>query len=161
MDENVITSSDIQVKYQKLYNFLMQYLWEFNVVEDLANLEIACYQRFPDQDEMLKCLKKLNNRIKSTYSELSEDDEPEFEAAYDALESAIENYDSENASVDVFVASPPVEAMELLDAPEDKKKFKIGDIEKKDESKETEDESEENEPESKDRIVNPFEEEEE
>lgn len=154
MAENtIITSSDIQVKYQKLYKFLMQYLWEFSVVEDLANLEIACYQRFPDQDEMLKCLKKLNNRIKSTYNELSEDDEPEFEAAYDALESAIENYDSENASVDVFVVSPPVEAMELLDSPKDeKKKFKIGDIKKKDES-------EENEPESKDRIVNPFEEE--
>ena len=158
MDDKVITSSDIQVKYQKLYRFLMQYLWQYNVVEDLANLEIACYQRFPDKEEMLRCLKKLNNGIKSTYNELSDDEEPEFEAAYDALEAAIEDYDSENASVDVFVVSPPVEAMELLNDSDDKKKFKIGDIEKKDESEENEDESEEAESEPKERIVNPFEE---
>ena len=59
MSNTVITSSDIQVRYEKLYKFLMEYLWEFSVVQEIADLELAIFKRFPDKAEMQRCLNKL------------------------------------------------------------------------------------------------------
>ena len=78
MSNTVITSSDIQVKYEKLYKFLMQFLWEFKVVQDLANLELAVFKRFPDKDEMMNCLRILKTSISYTYNEMAEDDDEDF-----------------------------------------------------------------------------------
>ena len=83
MSNNVITSSDIQVKYEQLYKFLMQFLWEFRVVQSIANLELAIFKRFPDKDEMLNCLRQLKLEISHTYNDMAEDDEPEFRDAVD------------------------------------------------------------------------------
>ena len=81
MSNTVITSSDIQVRYEKLYKFLMEYLWEFSVVQEIADLELAIFKRFPDKDEMQRCLNKLKLSISQTYKELSEDDQTDFEDA--------------------------------------------------------------------------------
>ena len=133
---SLITSSDIQAKYEKLYSFLMQYLWEFGVVQKLANLEIAIFKRFPDQEEMLKCLQELEHSISYTYNELAEDDDAEFKKAFDALASAIEDFDQEKAgcelySVEEVVDTPTdIAASEDMNAPNGKKKFKFGSIKK-------------------------------
>lgn len=132
----IVTSSDIQVKYEKLYEFLMQFLWEFEVVQDLANLEIAIFQRFPDKDEMLHCLRELEHSISYTYNELAEDDDTEFKDAFDDLATAIEEFDPEKAgcelySVEEVVDTPrDVAASDDLEMPEGKRKFKIGNIKK-------------------------------
>ena len=134
--DTVITSSDIQVKYEKLYEFLMQFLWEFEVVQDLANLEIAIFQRFPDKDEMLTRLRELEHSISYTYNELAQDDDPDFKDAFEDLESAIEEFDPEKAgcelySVEEVVDTPKdVAASDDLEMPEGKRKFKIGNIKK-------------------------------
>ena len=134
--DDLVTSSDIQVKYEQLYKFLMDFLWEFNTVQDLANLELAIFKRFPDKEEMLNCLKLLKQRISYTYNELSEDDETEFEDAVNALEDAINNYDEENTSCELYSVEEVIDAPADIHAREDmnllegKKKFKFGEIKK-------------------------------
>lgn len=159
-DDQITTSVDIQNKYQKLYVFLMEYLWDYKVVEALANLEISCYKTFPDKDEMLKYLNELRRGIQATYNELSEDDEPEFEKAYTALEDAINSYVPETALVELYSVADP---LVLSDIEKDTKEvFKAGDIQLHQKSEN--DEIEENdevieEDEQSTEIVNPFEEE--
>ena len=135
MSNTVITSSDIQIKYEKLYKFLMEFLWEFAVVQDLATLEIAIFKRFPDKDEMLKALRELNFDISHTYNELAEVDDVEFKEAYEDLEEAItafENPGCELYSVEEYCDdSDDVAASDDLNAPDTgKRKFAMGDITK-------------------------------
>ena len=134
-EESIITSSDIQVKYEQLYQFLMDFLWEFRVVQSIANLEIAIFKRFPDKDEMLRCLRELKLEISYTYNELEKDDEVEFKEAVDDLEDAINNYDEpgcELYSVEEVIDDPDdvVDATEEIESPIEKRKFEFGEIRK-------------------------------
>ena len=130
--DTVITSSDIQVKYEQLYKFLMEFLWEFKVVQDIANLELAIFKRFPDKEEMEKCLRNLKLNISYTYNELSEDDEKEFKEAVEDLEDAIENY--EDPGCELYAVEEVVENPEDIKAAAEmesgKRKFKFGEIKK-------------------------------
>lgn len=133
MSKQVITSSDIQVKYEQLYEFLMDFLWEFNTVQALANLEIAIFKRFPDRDEMLKCLRNLKSNISYTYNELAADDLDEFKTTFEDLEDAIENYEEpgyELYGVEELIDDPDdVAATDEIESVEpDKRKFKFGEI---------------------------------
>lgn len=139
MEDTAITSSDIQVKYEQLYSFLMNYLWEFQVVQALAELEIAVFKRFPDKDEMSRCLRTLRHSISSTYNDLNENDEPEFKDAYEELEEAIENYDESGCELYSVqeVIDDPEDMGEGIEADSDidflepvKKPFKFGNIRK-------------------------------
>ena len=140
MSKDSITSSDIQVKYEQLYQFLMDFLWEFQVVQALANLEIAIFKRFPEKDEMLKCLKELNHSISYTYNELAEDDKSEFKEAYEKLETAINDFDEETAGCELYSVEEVIDSPDdVVDASEDmlaptitgeKRKFNVGDIKK-------------------------------
>lgn len=136
MSKTVITSSDIQAKYEKLYTFLMNFLWEFSTVQALADLEISIFKRFPDQEEMRRCLQKLKADIAQTYNELAKDDEEDFKDAMNSLEKAIENFENpgcELYSVEEFVHdTEEVEASETTEASdeesEEKRKFSFGEI---------------------------------
>ena len=147
-----VTSSDIQIKYRKLYKFLMKFLWEYKVVESLANLEMAIYRTFPDKAEMQRYLLELQKGIKDTYNELS-DDEPEFEHAYSELEQSIDDYDPDNALVDLHSVVIPDE--EVSEIEETKEVFHAGDITKTAADDAVNDAVEENEEE--DKLRNPFE----
>ncbi|MBO4542796.1 MAG: hypothetical protein J5725_06385 [Bacteroidales bacterium] len=134
--DSVITSADLQIKYEHLYKFLMDFLWEFPVVQSLANLEIAIFKRFPDKDEMLKCIHELKRNISYTYNELAQADDTEFKDTMEDLESAIEDYEDpgcELYSVAEVIDSPD----DVVDASEDievsdtgKRKFEFGEIRK-------------------------------
>ena len=132
--DTVITSADIQVKYEKLYKFLMDFLWEFGVVQQLAELEMAIFKRFPDKDEMLSCLRELDRSISYTYNELSADDEAEFKDAVEDLEDAITNYEDpgcELYSVEEVIDDPKdIAASDDMTIPNGKRKFKFGEIKK-------------------------------
>ena len=138
MSKDSITSSDIQVKYEQLYQFLMDFLWEFQVVQALANLEIAIFKRFPEKDEMLKCLKELNHSISYTYNELAEDDKSEFKEAYEKLETAINDFDEETAGCELYSVEEVIDSPnDVVDASDDieisdtgKHKFEFGEIRK-------------------------------
>lgn len=161
MSKDNVTSLDIQNKYQKLYKFMMKYLWDYQTVEALANLEIECFKAFPDKAAMQKYLEDLKYRIKNTYNELTEDDEPEFEQAFKMMERTIDKYDPESAQVSIYNTIPIQESQDI-EVKETKKVFRFGDIKKEepDESKEYKDESKESKKQSKDKITNPFEEDE-
>lgn len=157
MENNVITSSDLQVMYEQLYTFMMQYLWEFQVVQALANLEIAIFKRFPDKDEMSNCLRELNYSISATYNELEDDDLPEFKKAYETLETAIADY--EEVGCEIYSVQEIVDDSDEIDASEDidvtseeKEKFKFGEITK------TTKEERELQEEAINTLQNPFEE---
>jgi len=136
MAKDLITSSDLQVKYEHLYSFLMEYLWEFTTVQALADLEIAIFQRFPDKDEMLKCLKDLKTKIAATYNELAADDEEKFKKTFEDLEQAVEDYDPENTGCELYAVeefidnTPEVTASDDIQVSEGKQKFKFGEIRK-------------------------------
>ena len=136
MTKPVTTSSNIQVLYEHLYKFLMEFLWEFPVVQDLANLEISIFKRFPDKEEMQRCLSELKRDITLTYNELAKDDEVEFKEAFEELEAAIEDYEA--PGVELYSVSEYISDVDdTVDASDDiesedfdngKKKFKFGDI---------------------------------
>lgn len=158
-DITVVTSSDIQAKYRKLYKFMMEYLWDFKVIESLANLEIACYKTFPDKEEMLNSLKELKVGISRTYSELSDDDKPEFEDTFNGLKTLIEKYDPETAGVDLYTVAEPVDIPQVDDNPT-KEVFHAGDIQHHHSDENDEDaENDEVIEEKPNRLANPFEEE--
>lgn len=138
MTKTMITSSDIQVKYEKLYEFLMDFLWEFQVVQSLANLEISIFKRFPDKDEMLKYLTELNRSISYTYNDLAEEDKAEFKEAYEDLETAINDFDGETAGCELYSVEEVIDSPDdVVDAAEEievsdtgKRKFEFGEIKK-------------------------------
>ncbi len=155
MSNTVITSSDIQVRYEQLYRFLMDFLWEFSVVQQIANLEIAIFKRFPDKDEMLKCLRELRTAISYTYNELDQADEPEFKETFDKLETAINDYEDtgyELYSVEELIDDPDdIDASSDIESPIEKRKFRIGNIKK------TTKEEQELQEEAANTLSNPFE----
>lgn len=158
MADSVITSTDIQNRYQKLYTYLMDFLWDFDVFEKIADLEISIYDTFPDKDNMLKCLKELQYEIKDTYEDLAENDDPGFEDAFKALQKSIDDYNPDNALVELYSVEQSVELPDDTDE-EDTEVFRMGNIQHRhlDEN----DEVEENDEviEEPDRLANPFEEE--
>ena len=155
MSNTVITSSDIQVRYEQLYKFLMDFLWEFPVVQQIANLEIAIFKRFPDKDEMLKCLRELHTAVSYTYNELDQADESEFKETFDRLETAINDYEDAGYglySVEELIDDPDdVDASSDIEFPIEKRKFRIGNIKK------TTKEEQELQEEAANTLSNPFE----
>lgn len=161
MSQPMITSSDLQVKYEKLYEFLMNYLWEFTTVQALANLEIAIFKRFPDKDEIQKYLRELEADISRTYNELAEADEIEFKETFEDLKQAVEDYDEEKTCLELYgveeVIDDPddvaaAEGIEVPETGEGKKKFKFGNI------RHTTKEERELQEEAMNTLQNPFEE---
>ena len=134
--DTVVTSADIQVAYEHLYSILMDFLWEFHVVQDIANLEISIFQKFPDKNDMQRCLQKLKFEIQYTYNALAEDDKMEFKEAIEDLEQIIEDYDEENTGCELYAVEEvvdvpkPISSSEDIDVPNGKHKFEIGDIKK-------------------------------
>ena len=135
MSKQVITSSDIQVKYEQLYEFLMEFLWEFTTVQALADLEIAIFKRFPDKDEMIRCLRKLKSEISYTYNEMAADDLEDFKEAFEDLEETIEDYEESSCelySVEELIDDPDdigsADGIDMPDFGSGKRKFKFGEI---------------------------------
>lgn len=88
----MISSKKIQKAYNDLYEAVRKYVWPFQTVEQIADLEIASYQAFQD----LKGLKdKYNKLYSSCQSQIGEDED--LKKAFDDYKEVI---DSDNT---VFV----------------------------------------------------------
>ena len=158
MADQIVTSSDIQNNYQKLYTYLMDFLWDFDVFEKIAELEIAIFDTFPDKDKMLKCLQELQYDIKDTYEDLAENDDPGFEDAFEALQKSIDDYDPDNAIIELYAVEQPV-ALSGDSDEEDTEVFRVGDIQHRHLSEnDVVEENDEVIDEEPDRLSNPFEE---
>lgn len=55
----MITSRMLQNEYVDLYKAIRCYIWPIQVVEAIANLEIATYKSFPDVDEVKSDLNRV------------------------------------------------------------------------------------------------------
>lgn len=51
----------IQNKYISLYKLLRNYLWNFQTVEDIAELEMECFRALPDVDKIKMKLNAVSN----------------------------------------------------------------------------------------------------
>ena len=68
----MISTNDLQRRYVKIYKCLMHYIFDFKVVEALADFEIAVYRVFPDVDEVSRTFNVLKRELK--YTELEDED---------------------------------------------------------------------------------------
>ena len=124
-----INSQDIQNVYMKFYTFMMQYLWNLDVVKNLANLEISIFQRFPDKEEMEKCLNALELQIKDTMKDEENPENKDFLESFETLKEYIQEY-TDNG-YEIYNLQPAVNVEEILDESEDDGKLHVGKIVKK------------------------------
>ncbi len=84
----MITAVALQNAYNDLYVAMRNYIWDFDTVEALADLEIGVYQTFPDIDNVKKKLNALKRLVSFTY--VYREDE-KIQSAFDEIESQIED----------------------------------------------------------------------
>lgn len=63
----------LQSAYNALYVQMRRYVWDFETVEALADLEVSVYQAFPDVEKLSNKFQKLK-RIVSYFDVYTEDD---------------------------------------------------------------------------------------
>ena len=124
-----INSQDIQNAYMKFYAFMMQYLWNLDVVKNLANLEISIFQRFPDKEEMEKRINALELQIKDTMKDEENPENKDFLESFETLKEYIQEY-ADNG-YEIYNLQPAVNVEEILDESEDDGKLHVGKIVKK------------------------------
>lgn len=81
----MIGNKELQAKYNDMYIELRNYIWDFNTVEHLADVEIEVYTIFPD-------MLKLRNKFNSLFNDMREvylEDE-DLRKAVDAFKNFIE-----------------------------------------------------------------------
>lgn len=68
----MIQSSEIQKLYIDLYKELKEFIWPIRVVERIADLEVACFDKFPSVSAIQNCLRRLKL---DTYIDMKSSDE--------------------------------------------------------------------------------------
>ena len=85
----MISASDIQNKYNKVYVQMRKYIWDFQAVEALADLEIECYKSCPSKSSIQAALDRLEYCVKPI---LLEDED--FEKALTAFQETLDSGDT-------------------------------------------------------------------
>ena len=91
----MVLSSALRYAYNKLYVQMRKYLWDMDVVEQLANLEIEVYKAIPD-------LGTLQNRFTTLYTNIrmTANEDKDFKTAVDYFRGTIEGADAICAKLD-------------------------------------------------------------
>lgn len=84
----MITLQDLTRQYVKMYEAVRKYIWPFETVQDLAELEIAIYNRFPDIENVKS---KFNKFYQDIRLECQEDEE--LDAQIEVLRDIINSED--------------------------------------------------------------------
>lgn len=84
----MVLSSALRYAYNKLYVQMRKYLWDMDVVEQLAELEIECYKAVPS-------IQTLRSRFTTLYTNirLTVNNDEEFKVAVDYFRNMIESAD--------------------------------------------------------------------
>lgn len=85
----MISQNEIQSLYMNLYEQVRKYLWPFNIVVHIADLEIECYKAFPELLTLRDRLKVLEYDMAS----VSREDE-ELTQAFEDFSKALEDVES-------------------------------------------------------------------
>ncbi len=90
-------TSEYMLLYNDLYVKMRRYIWDIDVIEALADVEIECYKKFPD-------LRELENKVSNLrylVSETDVDDEELFEA-FDAFNDYYGEQDDLYSKIETF-----------------------------------------------------------
>jgi hypothetical protein len=98
----MIQQTQIQAVYNDLYEQISKYIWPFNTIEILADLEIAVYTAFPDLSKISRLLKSLEIDLKK-----AAEDDSELQEAIDAFNELLKG------NQEIFIKIPvPMEVEE-------------------------------------------------
>jgi hypothetical protein len=89
VENQIIDMHDISYAYVNLYRQLRNYIWPYETVEHIAELEIAVHSRFPN----LQDVKRYFNLLRQDISRSDIEDE-DLDKAVKQFESKIESNDS-------------------------------------------------------------------
>lgn len=87
----MISYAIIQSAYVNLYKQLRRYVWDFSIVELIADLEVACFKAFPDINDIIKKYEKLDRDIRLTIKD-DEDLNKELDKFRDTISDESEVY---------------------------------------------------------------------
>lgn len=85
-ESQIIDMQDISHEYVRLYRELRNYIWPYDTVEHIAELEIAIHNRFPNLQDVRKYFNLLCQDINR-----SEVDDEDLDRAIKQFESCIES----------------------------------------------------------------------
>lgn len=108
----MIAAAILQSAYNDLYTKLRNYIWEYDTVVKIADLEVATYMAFPDIDNIKRAFSRLSVDIKD--SDIYSDDE-ELQQALDDFEDKLEGADQVFYRLDVPEEVEVVESSETLE----------------------------------------------
>lgn len=91
----MISSNDLQTAYVNLYKQLRNYIWDYDTVERIAELEIAVHTRFPDINTVRSKFKSIEMDVR----DMCQEDE-ELNEAVKRFNEAIQSDDSFYAKLD-------------------------------------------------------------
>ena len=108
----MLSLQDLQRAYIKLYKKLREYIWDVSTVEDIAELEVAVYHRFPDIHAIRSHTNKLRSDIRDVIN--AERSQRNIYADDYTLEDAINDFEELINSEDSNeIYSPLVKVMEV------------------------------------------------
>ena len=87
----MITSRDFRLKYEPFYDAMRLYLWPYDILELLGNIEVEIYTDFMDREKLSRDFAKLRNNIREV---ISEDDNLEKRA--NDLQELIDSEDTDS-----------------------------------------------------------------
>ena len=86
----MISSAELQNAYNNFYKEMRKYIWDLDVVEILADLEVTVYDAFVDREKLASVLSNIEREIRDYF----EDDE-DLENAFTELRELSENEDDQ------------------------------------------------------------------
>lgn len=89
----MLSYTELQSAYVDLYIQLRKYIWDFNTVEHIADLEIEVYRIFPSISDVSNAFNKLDSDIKFIAS-----DDDDFKSKLDAFRDILNTEVDNNAS---------------------------------------------------------------
>ena len=92
------STSEYMLLYNDLYEQMRKYIWDLEIVEALADVEVECYKRFPDIRELQNKVSNLRYLVSGTDA----DDEELFEA-FDAFDEYYTKQDDLYSKVERFM----------------------------------------------------------
>lgn len=86
----MIAAAILQSAYNDLYKQLRNYIWDYETVVKIANLEVASYMAFPDINNVRYAFDKLRSDVE--HSDIWSDDK-ELQKAVDRFEDKLDGAD--------------------------------------------------------------------
>lgn len=91
MVNDMINVADLQNVYVNLYKQLRKYIWNFSVVEDIADLEISVYQACPNMTNVGMCFRQVRTDVYEVERE-DEDLKKALDKFQEVLDSGTETF---------------------------------------------------------------------